>query len=84
MFDYLLHYLFSYFLQKLQDTGSSHISLEQSLRATGEAVSWTEVLSDASDKKIILGNSPILQWLGPHTLTAEGLGSIPRQETKTP
>jgi len=31
----------------------------------------------------MLGNSPILQWLGLYTLTAEGLDSIPHQETKT-
>ena len=26
----------------------------------------------------------VVQWLGPCTLTAEGLGSIPRQGTKIP
>ena len=30
------------------------------------------------------GNSLEVQWLGLSTLTAEGLGSIPGQETKIP
>ena len=28
------------------------------------------------------GNSLVVQWLGLHTFTAEGLGSIPGQGTK--
>ena len=35
-------------------------------------------------KKAIPGNSLVVQWLGLHTLTAEGLGSIPGQGTKIP
>ena len=35
-------------------------------------------------KIYIAGNSLALQWLGPHTLTAEGAGSISSRGTKTP
>ena len=35
-------------------------------------------------KKNTFGNSLVVQWLGLHALTAEGLGSIPAQGTKIP
>ena len=33
---------------------------------------------------LLLGNSLLIQWLGFHTFTAQGQGSIPDQETKIP
>ena len=33
---------------------------------------------------LLLGNSLLIQWLGFHTFTAKGQGSIPDQETKIP
>ena len=35
-------------------------------------------------KKELIRNSLVVQWLGFHALTAEGLGSIPDQGTKMP
>ena len=35
-------------------------------------------------KREIKGNSLVVQWLGLHAFTAEGLGSIPGQGTKIP
>ena len=35
-------------------------------------------------KKVFLGNSLVVQWLGLGAFTAGGLGSIPGQETKMP
>ena len=32
--------------------------------------------------KAVMGNSLVVQWLGLHTFTAEGPGSIPDQGTK--
>ena len=32
----------------------------------------------------LLGNSLVVQWLGLHAFTAEGVGSIPDQGTKIP
>ena len=37
-----------------------------------------------SPNKSYVGNSLAVQRLGHHTFTAEGLGSIPSQGTKTP
>ena len=37
-----------------------------------------------SPNKSYFGNSLVVQRLGHHTFTAEGLGSIPGQGTKTP
>ena len=36
------------------------------------------------DLKLLCGNSLTVQWLGVHTLTAEGLGSIPGEGTRIP
>ena len=34
------------------------------------------------DKKDVIGNSLVVQWLGVHAFTAQGLGSIPGWGTK--
>ena len=41
-------------------------------------------VSNSHVKKIKIGNSLAVQWLGPCAFTAEGLGSIPGQGTKNP
>ena len=35
-------------------------------------------------KKVVIGNSLVVQWLGLHAFTAEGLSLIPGQGTKIP
>ena len=32
--------------------------------------------------KVVMGKSPVVQWLGLHTFTAKGPGPIPDQRTK--
>ena len=45
----------------------------------------TEFVTLLANAKIPnLGNSLVVQWLGLHAFTAEGLGSIPGQRTKIP
>ena len=46
-------------------------------------VSITKVRWDGV-KANLVGNSLVVQWLGLHAFTAEGLGSIPGQVTKIP
>ena len=49
---------------------------------------WSEYKRDWGQKKLSVrihfGTSLVVQWLGLHTFTAEGTGSIPGQGTKIP
>ena len=48
--------------------------------------SWESLGLDVDDinKNDDVGNSLVVQWLGLHTFTAEGAGSIPGWGTKIP
>lgn len=44
---------------------------------------YVRVMVNALNKKKIYGHSPVVQWLGLSTLTAEGQGSVPGWETRS-
>ena len=54
------------------------------LDTAGEKISELKDTAIESTKKGTDGNSLAVLWLGLHTFTAEGMGSIPGRGTKIP